>query len=203
MPNLKFDFSHHICVVDQSLVNAPPPGGAPPSPGLMYLSKPACGDIYIGARHRPPRQPLSREHLVSRWSSATTEVYWVNKTAFVWVWEFNNCLISYSDYFDKLLRLENIKLFSKQYKILYILNTTILILYRKLYINVESIIIVLNIEARQYNIKINLFISWHSDVDMWYPSLLKCYMILPALYVLNNSPMCNPKLLHFYRKVPC
>ena len=47
---------------------------------------------------------------------------------------------------------------------LYILDTTILILYRKLYINIVSIvintiIIVLNIEARQYNIKINLVIS--------------------------------------------
>ena len=39
-----------------------------------------------------------------------------------------------------------------QDKILYILDTTILILYRKLYINIVSII-VLNIEARQYNVK--------------------------------------------------
>ena len=36
-----------------------------------------------------------------------------------------------------------------------ILDTTLLILYRKLYINIVSIM-VLNIEARQYNIKINL-----------------------------------------------
>ena len=49
-------------------------------------------------------------------------------------------------------------LFSIQDKILYILGTTIFILYRKLYINIVSII-VLNIEARQYNIKINLAIS--------------------------------------------
>ena len=48
-------------------------------------------------------------------------------------------------------------LFSRQYKILYILDTPILILYRKLYINIVSII-VLNIETRQYNIKINLAI---------------------------------------------
>ena len=65
---------------------------------------------------------------------------------------------SSADYFDKLLRLENVKLFSRQDKILYILDTTILILYRKLYINMVSII-VLNIEARQYNIKINHTIS--------------------------------------------
>ena len=50
------------------------------------------------------------------------------------------------------------KLFSRQYKILYILETTILILYRKLYINIVSSI-VLNIATRQYNIKINLAIS--------------------------------------------
>ena len=36
----------------------------------------------------------------------------------------------YYDYFDKLLRLENVKLFSRQDKIL---DITILILYRKLY----------------------------------------------------------------------
>ena len=42
-------------------------------------------------------------------------------------------------------------------KILYILHTTILILYQKLYINIVSIIDV-NIEARQYTIKINLAI---------------------------------------------
>ena len=71
--------------------------------------------------------------------------------------ELNNCvyLISYYDYFDKLLQLENVKLLSRQDKILYILNITILILYRNLYINIVSII-VLYIEARQYNIKINL-----------------------------------------------
>ena len=52
-------------------------------------------------------------------------------------------------------------LFSRQEKILYILDTTILILYRKLYINIVSII-VLNIEARKCNIKINLAISCSS-----------------------------------------
>ena len=51
----------------------------------------------------------------------------------------------YYDYFDKLLRLENVNLFSRQDKILYILVTTILVLYRKLYINIVSII-VLNID---------------------------------------------------------
>ena len=66
-------------------------------------------------------------------------------------------LFSYH-YFDKLLRLENLKLFSRQDKILYILDTTILILYQNLYINIISII-VLNIEASQYNIQINLAIS--------------------------------------------
>ena len=39
-----------------------------------------------------------------------------------------------------------------------ILDITILILYRKLYINIVSIV-VLNIESKQYNIKINLAIS--------------------------------------------
>ena len=47
------------------------------------------------------------------------------------------------------IRLENVKLFSKQDKILYIHDITILILYRKLYINIVSII-VLNIETIQY-----------------------------------------------------
>ena len=47
------------------------------------------------------------------------------------------------------IRLENVKLFSKQGKILYIHDITILILYRKLYINIVSII-VLNIETIQY-----------------------------------------------------
>ena len=55
-------------------------------------------------------------------------------------------LLNY-DYFDKLLRLENVKLFSRQDKIFYIFDITILILYRKLYINIVSII-VLNIDAR-------------------------------------------------------
>ena len=49
-------------------------------------------------------------------------------------------------------------LFSRQDKILYILDTIILILHRKLYINIVSII-VLNIGVKQYNIKINLAIS--------------------------------------------
>ena len=45
-------------------------------------------------------------------------------------------------------------LFSRQDKILNILLTTILTLYRKLCVNIVSII-VLNIEARECNIKIN------------------------------------------------
>ena len=65
-------------------------------------------------------------------------------------------LLNY-DYFDKLLRLENVKLFSRQDKILYILDTPILILYQNLYMNIVSII-VLNIEAIQHNI--TLFTLW-------------------------------------------
>ena len=55
-------------------------------------------------------------------------------------------------------------LFSRQDKIL---DTTILILYRKLYINIVSII-VWNIEAIQYNVKINLAISCSPKVDELY-----------------------------------
>ena len=80
--------------------------------------------------------------------------------------ELNNCfyLISY-DYSDKLLRLENLKLFSRQDKIFDILvTTTILILCQKLYRNIV-LIIVLNIEAMQYNIKINLAISCSPTSD--------------------------------------
>ena len=74
--------------------------------------------------------------------------------------QLNTCfdLISYYDYLHKLLRLESVKLFSRQDKILDIIVATILILYRKLYINIVSIF-VLNIESRQYNIKINLAIT--------------------------------------------
>ena len=75
--------------------------------------------------------------------------------------ELNNCfyLINHHDYFDKVLRLQNVKLFSRQDEILCILVTLIFILYRKLYRNIVSII-VLNIEARQSNIKTNLVISY-------------------------------------------
>ena len=55
-------------------------------------------------------------------------------------------------------------------KFLYIVFTTILILYRKLHINVVSII-VLNIEARQCNIKINLAISCSPTISCLYPLL--------------------------------
>ena len=52
--------------------------------------------------------------------------------------------------------------------ILNILVTTILILYRKLYINIVSII-VLNIETRQYNININLAaLRYFSNFDRLY-----------------------------------
>ena len=52
-----------------------------------------------------------------------------------------------------------------------ILDTTILILYRKLYINIVPII-VLNIEARHYNIKINLAIS----CSPWHHANVICYI---------------------------
>ena len=75
MPNLKFYFSRHIWAACQSLVRMLPLGGVPLPCGLRYLNKPVRGNI--PARRRLSRQPLSLEHLVSRWSSITTEVYWV------------------------------------------------------------------------------------------------------------------------------
>ena len=100
-----------ICAAGQSLVHAPPPGGAPSSCGPTYLNKPVRGDIG------------------------------------------GNITIILINYYDwKML------IYFQVNKILYILDTTILILYRKLYINIVSII-VLNIEVRQYKIKINLAIS--------------------------------------------
>ena len=68
------------------------------------------------------------------------------------------------NYFDKLLRLEIVKLLSRQYKIL---DITILTLYRKLYINIVSII-VLGIEIRQYNIKINPNISCSPRTEFFF-----------------------------------
>ena len=62
-----------------------------------------------------------------------------------------------------LLQLEKVKLFSRQDNILYILDTTIFISNRELYINIVSII-VLNIEARQCNIKINLAALYNSTI---------------------------------------
>ena len=48
MPNLKFDFSRHICAAGQSLVRALLLGGAPPLYSLTYLSKLApVGDIGV------------------------------------------------------------------------------------------------------------------------------------------------------------
>ena len=55
MPNLKFDFSRHICAAVQSVVRAPSLGGAPHSCGLTYLSKQARGDI--GAVTDHPASP--------------------------------------------------------------------------------------------------------------------------------------------------
>ena len=76
------------------------------------------------------------------------------------IWELNP---RYYDFFDKLLRLEKVKLFSRQDKIL---DIKILILYRKQYMMTSIIsIIVLNIEAKQYNIKINLAISCSPNLD--------------------------------------
>ena len=82
--------------------------------------------------------------------------------------QLNNCfdLINYYDYFNKLFRLENVQLFSRQDKILNIIVTTFLILYRKLYYRNIISIIVLTIESRQYNVKMHLDISCN-------PSLIK------------------------------
>ena len=68
---------------------------------------------------------------------------------------FSLFLQRYYDYFEELLRLVTFNLFSRQDKILYILDATILILYRKRFINIVSIV-ALNIEARQYKININI-----------------------------------------------
>ena len=69
------------------------------------------------------------------------------------MFELNNgfYLISYYDYFDKLLRLENVVIFK-----------TIQDSFHSCHRNLENIvsIIVLNIETRHYNIKINLAISY-------------------------------------------
>ena len=127
---MKFDFSRHICAADQSLVRGPPPDGAPPFCDLTYLSTSPTARATITCDLRHSLLLLPRYI-----------IYYY--------------LINYYYYFDKLLRLENIELFSRQDKILFILNTRILILYRKLYINIVSII-VWNFEARQYNIKIKL-----------------------------------------------
>ena len=82
--------------------------------------------------------------------------------------------INYYDY--KML------LFSRQGNILYILDTTILMFYRKLYINIVSII-VLDIEVRQYNIKINLAISC-SPSKVYKISVLKIYLMWNHIIVL-------------------
>ena len=63
------------------------------------------------------------------------------------------------NYYDK-----KILLFLRQDKSL---DITILILYGKRYLNIVSII-VLNIEARQDNIKINLAISCRPTQIQWY-----------------------------------
>ena len=65
--------------------------------------------------------------------------------------ELNNCfyLINYYDYFDKLLRLENVVIFKTRQDSLHSCHN-----------NLDTVsIIVLSIEVGQYNIKINLAIS--------------------------------------------
>ena len=81
-------------------------------------------------------------------------------------------------------------LFSRQDKILYILGGTILILYRKLYIHIVSII-VLNIEARQYNIKINLAISY-SPSDFWIGFLDWDFQISARIHVATRITISKP-----------
>ena len=138
MLNLKFDFSRYKCAVDQSLVRALPLGGAPSPCGLTHLSKP--DSLY--------HSNISLKIIILPFfhDNFILSLYFSNN------WRLYP---RYYDYFDKLLRLDNVKLFSRQDKILCILDTTISILYRKLYINIVSIIL-LNIEARQHNIKTNL-----------------------------------------------
>ena len=97
-------------------------------------------------------------------------------------------LLNY-DYSAKLLRLENVKLFSRQDDhILFILDTKILIFYRKLYINIVSNT-VLNIKERQYNIKINLAISCspiHSIFWLYFHSFVKKLYINTRTVVLTR-----------------
>ena len=86
------------------------------------------------------------------------------------------------NYYDKKMLL-----FSRQDNILY---TTIMILYRKLYINIVSII-VLNIEAIQCNIKINLVISCSpkkisKKKSLSYKFLFFCKIHLPPTIVPSN-----------------
>ena len=47
MPNLKFDFSCHICATRQSLVRTLPLGGASHPCSLTYLSSWPGGDIGV------------------------------------------------------------------------------------------------------------------------------------------------------------
>ena len=106
-------------------------------------------------------------------------------------------LLNY-DYFDKLLWLKNVKLFRRQEKILYILDTTILILYRKPYTNIVSII-VLNIEARQYNININLarvqITNWTTTIYLF---TLFVYPIIYCSFCYRHlSNHAKPLTTHF------
>ena len=100
------------------------------------------------------------------------------------------CILYYYMYYYRVL----VKLFSRQDKILYILDTTILILYRKLYINIVSIV-VLNIEAIQYNIKFNLTISCSPNMlshllfrclliwlVQWWSDAIHCSSFLPKFF---------------------
>ena len=101
MPNLKFDFSRYTCATYQSLVRATPLGGAPSPCSLTYLSKPARGDI--GTPERVADHPASLYHL-----NISLEMIFS-------LYFFNNWRLHprYYDYFYKLLRLENVKLFSQ------------------------------------------------------------------------------------------
>ena len=168
---MKFDFSRHICAAGQSRVRTPPLGDAPPPYCLTYLSKPAWG-----RSHQLPKFiELIKTPLCESW-----------------------IIVFINNYFNKLLWLQNLKLFTRQNKIFYILDNTILILYRKLYINIVSII-VLNIEARQYNIKNNLAMSCSSrkyfSIQCAFKSNFKYFWIK---YTLNKSTKMKFKILRIH-----
>ena len=120
MPNLKINFSRRICAAGQSLVRAMSLGVVPPLCSLVGLR---------GYRSAAHISSVDGHQQLPNFIELTGK----------FVGKLNNYfyLISFYDYFNKLLRWENV------------IFTPILIMYRKLYRNVVSII-VLNIEARQY-----------------------------------------------------